>query len=159
MDLIILTGLQASGKSTFARRHLADAVYISKDAMRNVRNKGRRQEALIRQALADSRDVVVDNTNPSVADRALLIILGREYGARIIGFFFASRIDECLARNRQREGKARVPDIALYTTRQKLEIPSYAEGFDQLYYVAIDTERQDFTIADWQEDDDAHETA
>jgi len=48
MDLIILIDLQASGKSTFARVRFAGAVYVSKDLMRNVRNKGRRQETIKR---------------------------------------------------------------------------------------------------------------
>ena len=151
MDLIILIGLQASGKSTFARSRFADAVYVSKDAMRNVRQKWRRQEAMIRQALAQGRSVVVDNTNPTAADRAALVALGREYGARILGYYFASRIEDCLARNRQRAGRARVPEVALQVTRQKLERPSYAEGFDQLYYVEIDAEQQDFTVAEWRQ--------
>ena len=154
MRLIILIGLQASGKSTFARSRFADAVYVSKDAMRNVRNKARRQEALLRQALARQQDVLVDNTDPTLADRATLVALGREYGARITGYYFASRLAECLPRNRLREGKARVPDAALYATGSKLTVPSYAEGFDQLYYVTLDAEGQDFIVSEWQEEEE-----
>ncbi len=128
MRLIILIGLQASGKSTFARSRFADAVYVSKDAMRNVRNKVRRQEAMLRQAFAQGQDAVVDNTNPTQAVRAELVALGREYGARIIGYYFASRIAECLTRNRQREGRARIPDIALHITRSKLEHLAMPKG-------------------------------
>ncbi len=154
MRLIILIGLQASGKSTFARSRFADAVYVSKDNMRNVRNKARRQEALLRLAFAQGLDVVVDNTNPSPAIRESLLVLGREYNARIIGYYFASRIAECLERNRLREGRARVPDAALYATRSKLALPSYAEGFDELYYVALDSAQQDFIVSEWQEEDE-----
>jgi len=157
IDLIILIGLQASGKSTFAQSRFADYVYVSKDAMRNVRNKARRQEAMIRRAFEEGRSVVVDNTNPSVEVRAELVALGREFGARIIGYYFASPLKDCLARNRQREGTTCVPDVALYTTRRSLQTPSFAEGFDALYYVTIDVEQQNFTVAEWQEDDVAHE--
>jgi hypothetical protein len=31
----------------------------------------------------------------------------------------------------------RVPDVAIYATRKKLALPSYAEGFDMLYVVRI----------------------
>ena len=151
MELIILTGLQASGKSTFARSCYAEHVYVSKDAMRNVPHKGVRQEAMIRRALAQGESVIVDSTNPSTADRALLIALGREYGARIIGYYFSSHVKECLERNRRRNGKERVPDIAIHAFRRRLEIPSYAEGFDQLFFVTLDEQRQDFVIVEWHE--------
>jgi len=121
MQLIILIGLQASGKSTFARERFFDCIYISKDAMRNVKKKEQRQQRLLREALAKGHSVVVDNTNPSRADRAALITIGQEFGAEIVGYFFASRINDCLERNRQREGAACVPDVALYTTRARLE--------------------------------------
>lgn len=153
MDLIILIGLQAAGKSTFARTRFADAVYVSKDAMRNVRNKARRQEAMIRKAFEEGQNVVVDNTNPTLADRQALIALGRAYGARILGYFFSSRVQECLERNLQRTGKARVPDVAIHATRRRLEIPAFAEGFDELYYVTLDVPREDFRVIAWQEED------
>ena len=131
MDLIILIGLQASGKSTFARRRLGEYVYVSKDAMRNVKKKSLRQETVIRRAFERGLSVVVDNTNPSSADRMALVALGREYGARVIGYYFASHLEACLERNRQREGAACVPEVALYTTQRKLELPAYSEGFVQ----------------------------
>ena len=149
MHLIILIGLQASGKSTFARASFADCITVSKDAMRNVRDKNRRQEALIRHAFDAGRSVVVDNTNPSPAVRAPLLALAREYGARIIGYYFISSIEDCLARNRHRAPPARVPDIALFTTRQQLSAPSFAEGFEEFYNVAIDDERMDFIVTEW----------
>jgi len=155
MNLIILIGLQASGKSTFVQTRFADYAYVSKDAMRNVRNKQRRQEAMIRRALEEEQSVVVDNTNPSAADRAVLIALGREYGARIIGYYFASRLEECRERNRLREGRECVPEVALYVTRSKLEKPVYAEGFDQLFFVELDADRREFIVSAWQEDGDA----
>lgn len=151
MELVILIGLQASGKSTFARAHYAEYVYVSKDAMRNVRQKGLRQQAMIRHAFEEGENVIVDNTNPSAAVRAELIALGRVYGATITGYYFSSRLDECLARNRLREGWARVPDGALFIFRRQLERPTYAEGFDRLFFVQIDPGRRDFRVAPWNE--------
>ena len=46
-------------------------------------------------------------------------------------------MSDSLERNREREGRARVPDVAIYATRKKLAPPSYAEGFDMLYVVRI----------------------
>jgi len=47
-ELVILVGLQASGKSTFYRRHLSGThVLVSKDLLRNNRRPARRQVQLI----------------------------------------------------------------------------------------------------------------
>jgi len=149
MDLIILIGLQGSGKTTFYRTHLAAThEHVSKDSLRNNKNPSRRQAQLIEDALRARRSVVVDNTNPTVEQRAALINLGREYGAQIIGYYFALQAQRSLERNRQREGKARVPDVAIYATLKKLARPSYAEGFDQLFYTrAADNGR--FEVHEW----------
>jgi predicted kinase len=146
MELVILIGLQASGKSTFARTRFATThMYISKDRLRNNKQPVRRQAQLIEDALRAGQSVVVDNTNATAADRAPLIALGRAYGAygaEIVGYYFETPVSESLARNRQRQGKQRVPDVAIYATNKRLERPSYAEGFDRLYAVRIAGDQQ-----------------
>ncbi len=138
MELIVFVGLQASGKSAFYRaRFEVTHEHVSKDLLRNNKNRNRRQEQLIAGALRAGNPVVVDNTNPTVEERLPLIALGREYGARIVGYYFESEVRPNLERNRQRTGKARVPDVALYATAKKLVRPSYSEGFDELYSVRI----------------------
>ena len=131
--LVIFVGLPASGKSTYFReRFAATHVHVSKDLLA----RGARQEVLIEKALAAGKSVVVDNTNPSPAIRAPLIALGRRHGARIAGYFFEVDVKTALVRNRQREGKARVPDVALFVTKKKLVPPSYDEGFDEIHVIA-----------------------
>ncbi len=151
MELIIFIGLQASGKSTFFRTHFAEThQLVSKDLLRNNKNRSRRQAQLIEEALQAGRSVVVDNTNPSVEDRASLIELGKAYGAEIIGYYFESRVKPCLERNQQRLGKARVPAVGIYTTLKKLTPPSYTEGFRKLFYVRI-AGNLAFKVSDWAE--------
>lgn len=138
MELLIFIGLQGSGKSTFFRAHFVTThEHISKDLLGNNKHKSSKQTQLIEQALAADLSVVVDNTNPTIEDREPLIRLGRAYNASIIGYYFESRVSECLARNAQRSGKARVPNVALYVTASKMVKPSYTEGFDKLYAVRI----------------------
>jgi predicted kinase len=84
--------------------------------------------------------VVVDNTNPTVEDRRPLIQLGRELGAKIVGYYFESTVRQCIERNRLRAGKAQVPDVAIYATVKRLAPPSYSEGFDELFRVRITDE-------------------
>lgn len=137
-SLVIFIGLQASGKSTFFRHHFAAThELVSKDLMRNNKNRSRRQAQLIEQALQRGSSVVVDNTNPTLEERAMLIELGKQYDAQIIGYYFESEVQTSILRNSQRSGKARVPDVAIYATIKKLERPNKAEGFHKLFYVRI----------------------
>jgi predicted kinase len=143
MELVIFVGLQASGKSTFFQRTFAMTHnYVSKDQMRNNKNRDRRQLQLLHQALSAEHSVVVDNTNPTPADRAVLIQTGQQYGATIVGYYFESNLQECLVRNHQRVGKARVSDVGIFATIKKLVRPSYEEGFDRLLDVRILTDGQ-----------------
>jgi predicted kinase len=149
LELIVFVGLQGSGKSSFYRARFADSHdLVSKDRFPNNRNPARRQRQLIEEALAVGRSVVVDNTNSTVEERAELIGLARTFGATVVGYYFESRLTDCLERNRQREGKERVPDVALYATRKRLCRPSLAEGFDRLSYVRLLGEGQ-FEVLGW----------
>ncbi len=66
-ELIVLIGLQGSGKSTFRAARFDDThVVVSKDLMRNNRRPAERQAPLIQEALLAHRSVVVDNTNPRI---------------------------------------------------------------------------------------------
>ena len=155
MELVIFVGLQASGKSSFFHARLeATHAHVSKDLFRNNKNPNRRQKQLIEAALQAGDSAVVDNTNPTVEERRALILLGREYGARIVGYYFDCAVRECLDRNRQRAGKARVPDVALYATAKKLMRPSYSEGFDEIYRVRV-TGNSTFEVRAWPDNADA----
>jgi hypothetical protein len=79
--------------------------------------------------------VVVDNTNPSVEERAAIIEVARSAGARAVGYFFASPLDECAARNQARPDEARVPDVGLFATAKRFVRPSLREGFDEILTV------------------------
>jgi predicted kinase len=153
VELVIFIGLQASGKSTFFRTYFAEThVLVSKDLFRNNKKPDRRQAQLIDEAYETGRSVVVDNTNPTVEDRARLIEQGRYYGAEVIGYYFQSDVRGCWERNQTRSGKAKVPDIAIYSTVKKLQLPSYDEGFDKLFYVEI-VENNRFEVRSWIEDE------
>ena len=148
MECVILIGLPASGKSTFFRqRFAATHDHVSKDLLRNNRRPQRRQEHLIAESLASGRSVVVDNTNPSVAVRAPLIAVARQHGAEISGYFFATEAADALRRNRARQGRERVPDVAIFTVRKRLELPTLSEGFDRLYAVKINEGDHSFDVA------------
>ena len=152
MELIIFIGLQAAGKSTFYRSHFAAThVLVSMDLLRNNKHPRRRQQYLVEEALQAEQSVVVDNTNPTAEDRAPLIELGHTYSIPVIGYYFEATVKEALERNKQREGKARVPPVAIYATAKRLVPPSYAEGFDKLWLMHANADMT-FTVCDWIEE-------
>ena len=142
--MVIMMGLQGSGKSTFCTKHLSkDYVRVNLDTL-----KTRYQERLlIDECLSDGKNFVVDNTNPTRADRARYTFPANENGYYVIGYFIESKINDCIARNALREGKARVPNTAIAATSNKLEIPSFEEGFDELFFVKNDG--QSMIIEEW----------
>jgi predicted kinase len=135
-ELVIFVGLPGSGKSTYYAAHFAAThMQVSKDLMPNARSRENRQQKLIEDALAGGRNVVVDNTNPSRAIRAPVIAAGKRYGARVIAYYFDCTVKQSLVRNRQREGKGRVPDVAIFVAAKKLQVPALDEGFDEVHVV------------------------
>jgi hypothetical protein len=64
VEVAILVGLQASGKTAFCGQRLGGHAHVSKDHFPNARHRQRRQLRLIDEALAAGRDLAVDNTNP-----------------------------------------------------------------------------------------------
>jgi predicted kinase len=146
MDMIILVGLQASGKSTFYRTRFASThAYVSKDLLRNKKRPASLQQQLVVEALQAGRSVVIDNTNPTLEDRAPLIALGHQYAAQVICYTFELQVKRSLSWNAQRTGMARVPDVGIFATLKRLTTPTYKEGFDLLYTVRA-TEHDQFEV-------------
>lgn len=156
MNVIIFIGLQGAGKSTFYQTYFATThTYISKDTLNRSKtmNKATKQNMLLEEALQADHSVVIDNTNPTKADREPLISLGHLYHATVIGYYFDAPTSECLARNRARVGKARVPDKAIYITAKRTVLPTPEEGFDMLFRVHTKNDGL-FEVVDWSASDD-----
>lgn len=146
-EAIIFIGIQGSGKSTFYHQNFPDLVHISLDELRT-----RHREALLLKECTENRkSFVVDNTNPQIKDRQKYIDIAKKNDYKVTGYYFSSRISECVERNNQREGKARVPSTAVAATYNRLQIPDYSEGFDDLYYVEIKDDQ--FNVKEWKEDE------
>lgn len=130
LEAVILSGVQGAGKSTFCREHYWDThVRINYDMLRT-----RRRESLLLAACIEAcQPFVIDATNPTAEDRARYLAPAGQAGFYCIGIEFAIATDRALARNRQRSGKARVPDKALWATLSRKMPLTYAEGFDEIW--------------------------
>ncbi len=137
LEMIVFVGLQAAGKSTYYHSHLAAThVHVSKDLMANARNREERQLQMIEEIFRHGRSMAIDNTNLTPLVRAPLIALGRRFGARVVAYVFETTVKDAVVRNRLREGKARVPDVAIYIAARKLVLPAEGEGFDEVRVIA-----------------------
>ena len=80
MNVVIFSGIQATGKSTFFKERFADThIRINLDMLRT-RN---REKRLFELCLELQQPCVVDNTNPAAADRASYIEPARAAGFSI----------------------------------------------------------------------------
>jgi len=146
MTLVLLIGLQASGKTTFRSRiftspHVVVGLAESK-LQGNLEQPRERAAKLLSEAFAAGRDVVVDNTNATREERAVYLEAAKQAGYHAVGYYFRSDFKESLLRNAQRTPAERTPDSVLKATIKKLERPEWAEGFAELYYVYINRESQ-----------------
>ena len=128
-----MVGLQGSGKSTWVAASLAAThAVVSKDHWPRARRREARQRRVVAELLAAGRSVVVDNTSPSLEDRAPLVAAAREAGVRVRAVWVDTPVEVCLARNAVREGRARVPLVGVFATLGRLVPPSEDEGFDRV---------------------------
>lgn len=142
MQLIIFTGVQASGESTFYQQYFYHThLRINLDMLKT----RHRENIIFEAALASKTKIVIDNTNMSRSDRARYIQRAKEYGFEIVSYYFETDLDSTLQRNTQREGKANIPEKGVKATFYKLEIPNITEGFDTLFTVKL-LENNGFSI-------------
>ena len=147
-ECVILIGLPASGKTTFYHERLSGThAHVSKDLQPRHRRTDRHQTEIIAENLSSGRSVVVDNTNASVEVRARLVALAKACGAAVIGYYFPTDPADALRRNRARQGPERVPDVAIFAIRNRLEPPTPEEGFDRLFIVSLNEDRGTFDVA------------
>lgn len=134
MQLIIFTGVQASGKSSFYLLNLYHShLRINLDML-----KTRHRENIIFEACSTSKTkMVIDNTNPTREDRARYIGRAKDAGFEVISYYFETDLNSALERNSQRTGKANIPEVGVRATFKKLEVPSLDEGYDEMFRVKI----------------------
>jgi predicted kinase len=141
VDLVVLSGLQGAGKSTFfSARFAATHAHVSRDHFPNARDKDRRQRELVEAAARSGRPVVVDNTNARREDRVALVGLARALGLRPVLYWFPPDVRSSIARNAGRSGRAKVPVAGIYATVKRLALPDATEGFAAVYDVRVTAE-------------------
>jgi predicted kinase len=148
MQLVLFCGIQATGKSTFyQQRFFHTHVRLSLDLLRT----RHREQRLLQVCLETQMRCVIDNTNPTRAERVTYLGPAKAAGFEVVGYFFQSIAAEALLRNQQRPAERQVPNQGIRATRNRLELPTRAEGFDKLYFVRT-LGNHEFELTDWQDE-------
>jgi predicted kinase len=148
VEAVIFVGLQGAGKSTFFReRFFATHIRINLDML-----KTRHRENRFLQVCIETRQpFVVDNTNPTRAERQVYIETLKQAGFRVIGYYFQSKVDDCQRRNAQRPPDQQIPLRGILGTSGRMELPNRDEGFDELFFVRI-VEGNRFVVEEWKDE-------
>jgi predicted kinase len=148
VEAVILVGLQGAGKSAFYKeRFFVTHLRVNLDMVKT-RN---REKRLLLTCVETSQPFVVDNTNPTRAERAVYIKAVKDAGSRVVGYYFQSRVEDCKRRNDQRSSAEQVPLRGILGTAGRMEMPSLEEGFDELFYVRIE-EAGGFVVEEWKDE-------
>ncbi len=144
MEAIIFIGIQASGKSTFFNRHFQRThIRINLDML-----KTRHRESIMMNACVEAKQhFVIDNTNPSMEERHKYIKRLKNENFTVKGYYFQSVIADCLTRNRSRADDERIPAVGVKATYNRLVLPKYEEGFNELFYVSM--KNNEFVVREW----------
>ncbi|WP_343680351.1 AAA family ATPase [Chryseobacterium arthrosphaerae] len=143
MEMIIFTGIPASGKSSLYKELFFNShIRISMDLL-NTRNK---EDKLLQYCFDTQSKMVIDNTNVSRENRRRYIQLAIQNKYSIIGYYFESDIRDCLERNKNR--KDSINETGIKAKYKELELPSLEEGFDQIVKVKIINNQ--FKISDYE---------
>ncbi|KAH9394645.1 hypothetical protein TYRP_004700 [Tyrophagus putrescentiae] len=130
LHCIIFSGMSATGKSSFYRRHLKQLnyVYISRDEMNCAMSKC---ESLAEKTLSASQNVVIDNTSVDKTSRAKWIQVCKDRRAIPIIFHFKLPLKHIFHNNVYRKlttAQSTVTSVLIYTQNKRFEEPTASEG-------------------------------
>jgi len=130
LELVVFVGLQGAGKTTcyrccFARTH----EHISKDAWPNAPASAAPPAAADRSGAGGWPLGGGRQHQPGPRGPVPLVTAARTHDAVAVAVWFPVSVGECLACNLRRQGRARVPEVAILSTARRLRPPSIQEGF------------------------------
>jgi predicted kinase len=129
MEAVILCGVQGSGKTTLYRdRYLETHARVSMDLLRT----RAREAAFLRVCLDTRMPFVVDNTNPTVAERARYVKPARAAGFKLVAYLV--EVDHTVAAGRNAVRARTVPAAGLRDVAKRLIRPTPEEGFDEVFH-------------------------
>ncbi len=141
-EIILMVGIPASGKSTFANLYFANSHSIL--SLDNLKTRYQEKQR-INQAITLNENIVIDNTNVSISEREQYILLARKHNYKVKCYFFIPNVEESLIRNKNPD-RTEVPQVAIFDKLKKLQRPQFVEGFDEIHQVEAINNKFNITI-------------
>lgn len=141
-ELIMLIGLPASGKSTYAEKLRKDGYHIhSSDAIReeltgDVNSQDKNTDVFselhkrVKNDLQNGISCVYDATNMSMKRRKAFLDEIKKFDCKKTCILFVVPVEVCKERNQHRERK--VPDSVFDKMLKQFQCPYYYEGWDEI---------------------------
>lgn len=149
--VFVIAGIPGSGKSTWIRNMMNPEIdiHISRDQIRfallNDEDEYFKVENQVRQFFFDQIKeftdndytddcVFIDATHLNPKSRAQVMRRISRQPLKI-AVSFEVPISVALERNKQRDGRALVPESVIYNMAVRYEIPTLKEGFDEIWHI------------------------
>jgi bifunctional polynucleotide phosphatase/kinase len=135
LEMIIMIGPPASGKSTFSERYFVPHGYerVNRDTL----GTAAKCLKVAKDTLDEGVSVIIDNTNPSVSGRSDYINLARSQNIPVRCFYFQTSLELAAHLNyvrvRETGGKVRrIPEVAYKMYKKNFEPPTTEEGITEI---------------------------
>ena len=143
MTLYVLCGIPGSGKTTTSKRIASECnakVYhydeFKKDFIGSdiKRTHKRLYECIVSDILLGN-DVVLDDLHTKLICRKDLLSAIQDAPCKKVLIVMTTPFDECIIRNSQRQGKARLPEFVIINLNASYQPPTIDEGWDEIQYI------------------------
>eukprot|EP00397_Hematodinium_sp_SG-2012_P036814 GEMP01039795.1.p1 GENE.GEMP01039795.1~~GEMP01039795.1.p1 ORF type:complete len:390 (+),score=94.85 GEMP01039795.1:78-1247(+) len=126
LEVMIMVGAPGSGKSTLAKTVFESYEIINRDTLKTKE----KCLAAAEKALQNKRNIVIDNQNKQVSDRAPYIALAKKYGAKVRALIVDVPKDYCFHANAYRSfitPTDKVPSMIIHSFYKNLQKPTDKE--------------------------------
>lgn len=142
LEMIILVGLPASGKSTLCSK-FPNHIRINQDQL------GNRNDCInaTKRAFQQGNSVIIDRTNINKSQRRYFIDVAKDVNAKIYCIFLNTDALKCIDRAKTRKehetlscltnSEEKIIEV-INSFNKSLELPDYAEGFEEIFHFTND---------------------
>ncbi|KAI8340235.1 polynucleotide kinase 3 phosphatase-domain-containing protein [Chlamydoabsidia padenii] len=151
VEIILFVGRPASGKSTFAKKHLIpkNYTYVNQDTLKT---KAKCLKAC-EETILQNQSVVVDNTNSNIDTRAEYLKIAKKHDVPVRCFYFVADEHLCRHNNYYRhivqQDRDLIGDIVFRTFKSRFQEPTLDEGYQEIKKINFYFDGDDAELALW----------